>query len=348
MSAHCLRLHCLRLAFAVAFITIAGLCLASEPSRIATGPVPWQSMAGGLPEYRLRIDDQIEFVYRLANEEPSRDYQLEVGDVLRIESLVDDKLNRNLTVQSDGTIDLLLLGPVRIVRQTVAEVQSELNERYKKYYKLTDINLTRIMTHSRAASVLHAVKLTSGGQGKLVRVAPDGTIALPAIGALPALGLSLAEIEREATERYRQIAPGLVISAGLAQRAPRFVYVVGEVRNPGRFELTGATSVMQSIALAGGWSCGSQPGCVAVLRRDEAGQLLATRLDVRGTLSGECPSFAHEFWVCDADVVVVAPIQHVRRAGDFFKLCLPRGASCTSPAGCSDSLYGPSILTSLP
>lgn len=316
-------LRCLLLAVIAATFASASAGLAAEPLAIVSPRPSGQSLSPGLPEYRVRPADQLEVVYRLVRDGFSGDYQFEIGDCLRIESLVDDKLNRELTVQPDGTIDLLLLGPVRIVRQTAPQVQSELNERYKKYYKLTDINVTRVKTHSRAAELLSALQNHTGAASKLIRVTPEGTISLPAIGVLPAQGLTLAEIEREATERYKQFATGLEVSVLLAQSAPQFVFIVGQVRNPGRHELTGPTSLLQSLALGGGWTPGQQPGDVIIVRRDESGQLLATRLSARGLLCGEHSALAHEFWIGDGDVIVAVPQVHARCTDAFLRHCLP-------------------------
>jgi polysaccharide export outer membrane protein len=330
-----------------------------EPHWKAWGPIPWQAFAQGeyagparlphVPEYRLRVDDQVEFVYRLTREELSRGYQLEVGDVIRIESLIDEKLNRDVMVQPDGTIDLLLIGPVRVVRNSVEEVRSDLNERYKKYYRMTDINVTRVKTQTRVTDLLEAVnnRFFSGGQGKLVRVTPEGTIALPSIGVVPAQGLTLDEIKREVEERYRQIVTGLEVSPILSQRAPRFIYVVGEVRNPGRFDLVGPTTAMQSIALAGGWNNGGNLREVIVFRRAEDWRLLATRLDIRGALYGERPSPADEIWLRDSDVIVV-PKMPIRRANDIIELYLTRGVYSAFPLGFGYSLNGSSTVTAVP
>ncbi len=37
----------------------------------------------------------------------------------------------------------------------------------------------------------------------------------------------------------------------LIEHAPRYVYVLGEVGTPGRFELTGPTTVLHAISMAG-------------------------------------------------------------------------------------------------
>src|SRR3954470_24186354 len=98
----------------------------------AWGPIPWQAFNQGeyvgparlphVPEYHIRVDDEIEFVYRLKRDEVNRPYLLDVGDEIQIDSVIDEKLNRRVIVQPDGTVDLLLLGPVKIIRKTVEQI----------------------------------------------------------------------------------------------------------------------------------------------------------------------------------------------------------------------------------
>jgi len=315
-----------------------------EPHWKAWGPIPWQAFAQGeyvgparlshVPEYHIRVDDQIEFIYRLTREELSRGYLLEVGDIIRIESIIDPTLNREVTIQPDGTVDLLLIGEVRVARRLASDVRADLNERYKKYYKVTDINVTRVKTQTRLEDLRAAVdsRFFSGGQGKQARVTPEGTISLPAIGTVPAQGLTLDELKLEVDERYRQVVDGLEVTPILAQRAPRFIYVVGEVRNPGRFDLQGPTTAMQSIALAGGWNNGGNLRQVVVFRRAEDWRLLATKLDIRGGLYGERPAPSDEIWLRDSDVVVV-PKMPVQRIDDLAELIFTRGIYRIVPIG---------------
>jgi polysaccharide export outer membrane protein len=298
-----------------------------------------------VPEYRLRVDDQVEFVYRLKRDEDPRPYLLDVGDEIQIESLIDEKLNRKVMVQPDGTIDLLLLGPVRVIRKRIEEIRDDLNERYKKFYRITDINVTRVTTQARAKDLLEAVnnRFFSGGQGKQVRVTPEGTISLPSIGVVPAQGLTLDELRREVQERHRSIADGLELTPILLARAPRFIYVVGEVRTPGRFEMQAPTTVMQSIALAGGWNNGGNLRQVVVFRRAEDWRLLATKIDIRGALYGERPAPADEIWLRDSDVVVV-PKMPILRTDELIELYLTRGVYSAFPIGFGYSLNGSSTV----
>lgn len=314
-----------------------------EPHWNAWGPIPWQAFAQGeyvgppraphIIEYRLRVDDEIEFVFRLTREEISGEYELEIGDQVRVESLIDPTLNRDVTVQPDGTIDLMLLGQIRVAGRTMEDIRTDLNERYKKYYKITtDLTLTRTKTQTRLEELRQAVdsRFGSGGQGKRVRVTPEGTVSLPAIGVVPVQGLTLDELKREVDERYREIVDGLEVTPILAQRAPRFIFVVGEVRNPGRYDLQGPTTVMQSIALAGGWNTGGNLRQVVVFRRADDWRLLATKLDIRGGLYGERPSPSDEIWLRDSDVVVV-PKSSIQRTDDLIELVFTRGIYSAFP-----------------
>jgi polysaccharide export outer membrane protein len=317
-----------------------------EPHWNDWGPIPWQAFAQGeyvgparishVPEYHLRVDDEIEFIYRLTREELSHQYLLEVGDQIRVESIIDPALNRDLFVQPDGTVDLLLIGEVRVVNRPVQEIREDLNKRYKKYYKVTDINVTRLKTQTRLDDLRAAVdsRFFSGGQGKRVKVTPEGTISLPSIGVVPAQGLTLDEMKREVDERYRQVVDGLEVTPILAQRAPRYIYVVGEVRSPGRFELPQPTTAMQAIALAGGWNNGGNLRQIVVFRRAEDWRLLATKLDIRGGLYGTRPAPSDEIWLRDSDVVVV-PKMPIQRVDDALELVFSRGFYRAVPLGVS-------------
>jgi len=325
----------------------------------AWGPIPWQAFGHGeyvgparlphVPEYHIRVDDEIEFVYRLKRDEVNRPYLLDVGDEIQIESLIDEKLNRKVTVQPDGTVDLLLLGPVRIIRRTAEQVRDELNEKYKKYYRITDINVTRITTQAKANDLLQSVnnRFFSGGQGKRVRVTPEGTISLPSIGVVPAQGLTLDELGREVMERYRLIADGLEMTPILAIRAPRFVYVTGEVRNPGRYEMVAPTTALQALTLAGGRVNGGNMREIVVFRRAEDWRLLATKLDLNGAWNGERPIPSDEIWLRDSDVVAV-PRMPIRRLDDLIELYMTRGVYSAFPIGFGYSLNGSSNVAVSP
>lgn len=300
------------------------------------GPIPWEMFQQGeyvgpsrlshVPEYRLRVDDQVEFIYRITRSDSAKPYRLQTGDVVKIESLIDTTLNRDVTIQPDGTIILPLVGQAKASKLTIIDLQKLLEERYKKYYKIPDITVTPVKTNTRLEDLKASVdnRFFSGGQGRNVRVNPEGTVSLPGIDQVPAQGLSLAEIKREVNARYATIVEGLEVTPNLATRAPRSVFVVGEVRNPGRYSLEGPTTAMQAIALGGGWLQGANLRTIVVFRRADDWRLLATKLDLRGALYGERPMPSDEIWLRDADIVVV-PKSSLQRADEIIDMVFTRG-----------------------
>jgi polysaccharide export outer membrane protein len=324
----------------------------SEPSRMMTGvdqcdrseigrearwrngdTLPWESMAYGeyigphrtphVAEYKLRVNDLLECVYFLTREKTVEPYQLNVGDAIQIDSAIDVSLNQtNVTLLPDGTVSLNLIGQVRAAGKTVGEIQSELNEKYKKFVKNPSVVVSVIRSETPLQDLIAAVdaRAGTGGQGRQAQVSPDGTIQLPLIGNVPAIGLTLNEIGREINARYRQHLRGIEVTPILLERAPRFIFVVGSVAVPGRYELNGPTSAMQSIALARGFRQGGNLRQVIVFRRDQNWRLTATKLDLSAALLGKAPHPSDEIWLRDSDIVLVPakPIQRLSEAVDLY------------------------------
>lgn len=310
----------------------------------ARGQVDWQAYAQGeyvghersphVPEYRIRVGDLIAFLYRMTREETGLPYELQVGDQIRVESLTgdsgseaggsggNDNIRRDLIVQPDGTISLPLLGQVRATRRTIQSLRDELEESYKKYYKVPAITITPLRVNTKLVDLLATVDARRGAGGLQFQltVTPAGKVYLPALGSVMAQGLTLDELKYEIDARYDATIPGVEVTPLLVQRAPRFVFVLGEVRQPGQFVLQGPTTLMGTIALAGGWNQGANLRQVVVFRRSDDWRLLATMLDIRGSLYGRRPTPADEIWINDSDIVVVpkSPIQAVDEVIDQF------------------------------
>jgi polysaccharide export outer membrane protein len=299
-------------------------------------PIPWQVFAQGeyigparmrhVPEYRLRVGDRLGLVFRLTTIPSADAYQLTVGDEVTVESLTSDDVQRSVIIQPDGTITLRLLGQVKVANRSVEEVRKDLNERYKKYIQDPSITVTPIKLNTRLQELRATVDARQGigGQQREAKVTPDGTIQLPGLGSIPTQGLTLNELKREIDVRYTQLVQGLEVTPILIERAPRYVFVVGEVKLPGRYELTGPTTLMQSIALAGGWNVGGNVNHIVVFRRDECWNLMATQLTVCKALFGHAPCPADEIWLRDSDVVVV-PKRAILVVDDAISLIFTRG-----------------------
>jgi polysaccharide export outer membrane protein len=265
----------------------------------------------------------LEFVYYLTRRQSIRPYQIFVGDALQISSASDASVNQErITVLPDGTISLPLVGQIRAASKTISDLQDELNDAYLKYLKNPSILVQVIDGNTPLKDIRDAVdsRFGSGGQTRQSIVSPDGTVQLPVVGSVPAVGLTLDEIRREVNARYRDLAEGIEVTPVLLTRAPRFVYVIGQVAQPGRYELVGPTTVMQAIALAQGDLQGGNLRNVVVFRRDEQWRLTATRLDLAGAIYGRRPFPSDEIYLRDSDIVLLPrkPIQRLSEAADLY------------------------------
>jgi len=310
--------------------------------------IAWQAYAQGeyvghhrlahVPQYRLRVDDQLDLVYRLTRVETTTPYKLNVGDQVRVESFTDPALNRDLLIQPDGTITLRLLGQVHATGRTVSQLRDVIEKLYEKYYKVPAITVTPLQVNTKLEDLRASVDSRAGvgGQQRLATVTPEGTISLPAIGSVHAQGLTLRELQEEINERYRELVgiEGIEVIPVLVQRAPRFVYVLGEVAAPGRFELTGPTTVLQALAMAGSWNVGANLKQVVIFRRGDDWRLMATMVDLHAALHGKQPCPPGEIWLNDSDVVIV-PKSRIEVAGDFIEQVFTRGIYGVIPFGAS-------------
>lgn len=280
-------------------------------------PIAWQRFAQGeytghartahVQHYRLRVGDVLDFVFRVTREATPRTYHLKIGDRVRIELLADPDMTHEAEVQADGMIVLRLLGQVRAARLTVAQLREVLDDRYTKYYRQPTVLVTPTKVNSRLEDLRASIDLRfgTGGQTRRATVTPEGTVQLPVIGSVSVQGLTLPEAQREIEARFAEQVSGMEVVPVLVSRAPRYVYVLGEVTRPGRYELVAPTTLMQSIALAGGWIYGGNLHTTIVFRRGDDWRLMASRFDLRGSLYGHRPCPADEIWINDSDVVLV-------------------------------------------
>lgn len=86
----------------------------------------------------------------------------------------------------------------------------------------------------------------------LVTVRPDGKISYPLIGEIEAKGLTLGEIEERINKQLKQQIQDPQVTVILEATHSFRIFVLGEVMQPGVFELKGPVTVVQALAMARG------------------------------------------------------------------------------------------------
>jgi polysaccharide biosynthesis/export protein len=83
------------------------------------------------------------------------------------------------------------------------------------------------------------------------RVDGDGTFTFPYIGRVKAGELTVRQLEGEITRLLKEFFKEPQVSVAIGQYKSRRLFIVGEVRSPGSYVLTGNMSLIEAIALAG-------------------------------------------------------------------------------------------------
>jgi polysaccharide export outer membrane protein len=100
-----------------------------------------------------------------------------------------------------------------------------------------------------------------------VAVQPDGYISLRGLHDLGAAGRTVPELKSEVLDAYAEILRDPVITLVLKEFEKPYFVIGGEVAHPGKYELRGATTVTQALAIAGGKVAGAKVSDVVLFRR---------------------------------------------------------------------------------
>ena len=88
---------------------------------------------------------------------------------------------------------------------------------------------------------------------KKVTVGADGSVDYPLLGSLKAAGKSVRALQEElAIALGKDYIVNPQVSVEVSSYKSQFVFVTGQVRNPGKYPLEGGTTLKDAISLAGG------------------------------------------------------------------------------------------------
>lgn len=137
---------------------------------------------------------------------------------------------------------------------------------------------------------------------RTVGVLPDGTITFPLAGQFQVSGLTPSEVEDQIARKIKKYIPEPVVTVTVMGIGGNRVFVVGKVRQPGAFVLSGPTDVMQMLSLAGGLDRFADGDSIRILRGAAAEQQ-SFSFDYDAVLSGTRPDL--NIQVQPGDTIVV-------------------------------------------
>ena len=103
-------------------------------------------------------------------------------------------------------------------------------------------------------------------------VRPDGKISLPLLHDITAAGLTPLQLRDKIAAALAEFMPNPEVSVTVMEVKSYRVSVLGEVQKPGVLQLKAPTTVMEALALAGGFKDFASPSKIVIFRKNGSGQ----------------------------------------------------------------------------
>jgi polysaccharide export outer membrane protein len=134
-----------------------------------------------------------------------------------------------------------------------------------------------------------------------VVIRPDGKISLPLANEMDASGRTAVELQQDITERLRKYVSEPVVNVMVKQVNSMKISVLGEVRKPDVYRIKNRVTVLDAIAMAGGFTDLAKPTRVIVLRNAAAG-LQRIKINIKQFVSDDSQT---PFYLQPLDTVYV-------------------------------------------
>lgn len=117
-----------------------------------------------------------------------------------------------------------------------------------------------------------------------VTVQPDGYVNLRGIEDMHVEGMTTPEFQDALRTAYSKVLHDPVVTVTLQTFVAPYFSAYGEVKNPGKFDLHGDTTVAQAIAIAGGFTDNAKHSQVMLYRRVSNDWVSAQKVDLKHML----------------------------------------------------------------
>jgi polysaccharide export outer membrane protein len=104
-----------------------------------------------------------------------------------------------------------------------------------------------------------------------LQIRPDGKITLPLVGDVAAAGHTSVELRDAISASLKEYIGNPVVTVIVTETSPQVVYVTGEVTKPGALTLAGQMSILQALAMAGGFTDFADKKNILIKRKSAKG-----------------------------------------------------------------------------
>ncbi len=123
-----------------------------------------------------------------------------------------------------------------------------------------------------------------------VPVRSDGKISLPLMGELQASGETPHQLEVAITEKLKNYISEPEVTVIVQEIRSQKFNILGQVQRPGSYPLTNSTTVLDAIAIAGGFKDFAKQKNIYVLRQTPDGKETRLSFNYKSVIKGKDPA----------------------------------------------------------
>ena len=136
-----------------------------------------------------------------------------------------------------------------------------------------------------------------------LQIRPDGKFTLPIVGDIVAVDLTPIQLRDRIATSLKEYVTNPVVTVIVVEASPTMVYVMGEVTTPGSIPMRGPMTVLQALAMAGGFKEFANTKDIRILRR--AGGILKTEQTIPFNYNDAIKGKGAPVFLMPGDMVVV-------------------------------------------
>jgi polysaccharide export outer membrane protein len=122
-----------------------------------------------------------------------------------------------------------------------------------------------------------------------IPVRSDGRISLPLVGEVPAAGRTPLQLEQDIAAKLRNYIAEPEVTVMVQQINSEKFNILGQVVKPGSYSLTHATTVLDAIAVAGGFRDFAKQKGIYILRQNPTGGQSRVAFNYKNVIKGKNP-----------------------------------------------------------
>src|SRR5262249_50324655 len=120
-----------------------------------------------------------------------------------------------------------------------------------------------------------------------IPVRSDGKISLPLVGEIQASGSTPHQLEQAITKKLARYISEPEVTVIVQESRSKHINILGQVAKPGSYTLTNAMTVLDAIAVAGGFRDFAKQKSIYVLRKKDDGTQARMPFNYKDVIKGK-------------------------------------------------------------